>query len=199
MSRALAPRAPSSWSANSALLMWQEKLTEDQRVPGVEAAPDGSGTASGQAQKAAGGKYVPPSLRDGANRTRGETMSTQRKGERLDPLCRLGVGVWSSFDRCWMGGIVGGGGRNVWWSRPSAWLLLWNAVDVQFSWSVRWRCYQLSELLLVFDPSTLAVWCSLSLATLLCSLGISCLRSDRVDSAWKVIVDQFPTFAWLSR
>lgn len=55
----------------------QEKLTEDQRKP-AEAAPAGAGASAGA--KTVGGKYVPPSLRDGANKGKGESMSTQRKG-----------------------------------------------------------------------------------------------------------------------
>ena len=60
-------------------LYLQEKLTEDQRKP-AEVAPAGAGAGAGAGAKTVGGKYVPPSLRDGANKGKGESMSTQRKG-----------------------------------------------------------------------------------------------------------------------
>ncbi|KAK7478447.1 hypothetical protein BaRGS_00030293 [Batillaria attramentaria] len=52
----------------------QEKLTEDQRKPEVP-------PPSTAAAKSTGGKYVPPSMRDGAAKGRGESMSSQRKDE----------------------------------------------------------------------------------------------------------------------
>ncbi|PVD22542.1 hypothetical protein C0Q70_18358 [Pomacea canaliculata] len=54
----------------------QEKLIEDQRKP----EPPSTGAAAA-ASKTAGGKYVPPSLRDGGSKRQGESMSTQRKDE----------------------------------------------------------------------------------------------------------------------
>lgn len=57
----------------------QEKLQDDKPADG---ATDGAGaatpaTAAGKGA-APGGKYVPPSLRDGANKGRGETMQSKR-------------------------------------------------------------------------------------------------------------------------
>lgn len=56
------------------MICLQEKLAEEKPEP--PSATAGSGTP-----KATGGKYVPPSLRDGASKGRGESMSTQRKGQ----------------------------------------------------------------------------------------------------------------------
>ena len=63
------------------LTVLQEKLSEEQRNP-AEAAPAAASAAPGA--KTAGGKYVPPSLRDGVSKGRGESMSSQRKGAWCD-------------------------------------------------------------------------------------------------------------------
>ncbi|CAG5118949.1 unnamed protein product [Candidula unifasciata] len=55
----------------------QEKLEEGAKKT---EAPPASSTAS-PAPKAAGGKYIPPTLREGGNKGRGESMATQRKDE----------------------------------------------------------------------------------------------------------------------
>ncbi|XP_046360921.1 eukaryotic translation initiation factor 3 subunit G-like [Haliotis rufescens] len=61
----------------------QEKLAEDGKPPGDAAA--GANPAAAAAGPSAiaktAGKYVPPSLREGASKGRGESMSTQRKDE----------------------------------------------------------------------------------------------------------------------
>ncbi|KAI8779532.1 Eukaryotic translation initiation factor 3 subunit G [Biomphalaria glabrata] len=54
----------------------QEKLEEGAKKPDI--APVSSSPAP---NKPAGGKYIPPTLREGANKGRGETMSNQRKGD----------------------------------------------------------------------------------------------------------------------
>ncbi|KAK7095298.1 eukaryotic translation initiation factor 3 subunit G-A-like [Littorina saxatilis] len=56
----------------------QEKLAEDQRNT-VEPVPAAAGASAGA--KTVGGKYVPPSMRDGASKGRGESMASQRKDE----------------------------------------------------------------------------------------------------------------------
>ncbi|ESP00908.1 hypothetical protein LOTGIDRAFT_238461 [Lottia gigantea] len=59
----------------------QEHLTEDasKKAPGEGGAGPAPGAPS--AAPKIGGKYVPPSLRDGANKGRGETMAQGRKDE----------------------------------------------------------------------------------------------------------------------
>jgi len=44
--------------------------------PGAPAAPAGGAPAGGTSK--VGGKYVPPSMRDGASKGRGETMKSAR-------------------------------------------------------------------------------------------------------------------------
>lgn len=48
--------------------------------------PQAGGGAPGAAgaKTAAGGKYVPPSMRDGANKGRGESMMSKRGGKQLE-------------------------------------------------------------------------------------------------------------------
>ncbi|XP_076436328.1 eukaryotic translation initiation factor 3 subunit G-like [Babylonia areolata] len=58
----------------------QEKLTEEQRKPSEAPAPTTGGAAAGP-KPTGGSKYVPPSLRDGASKGRGESMANQRKDE----------------------------------------------------------------------------------------------------------------------
>ncbi|XP_059150986.1 eukaryotic translation initiation factor 3 subunit G-like isoform X2 [Physella acuta] len=53
----------------------QEKLEEGTKKPDI--AP----VSSSPAPKPTGGKYIPPTLREGANKGRGESMATQRKGD----------------------------------------------------------------------------------------------------------------------
>ncbi|GFO08232.1 fibrinogen c domain-containing protein 1 [Plakobranchus ocellatus] len=56
----------------------QEKLEEGTKNP--EIAPI-SAASGGKTATTVGGKYVPPTLREGANKGRGESMSLQRKDE----------------------------------------------------------------------------------------------------------------------
>ncbi|XP_041370284.1 eukaryotic translation initiation factor 3 subunit G-like [Gigantopelta aegis] len=56
----------------------QEKLNEDQKS---EVAPATPGGAAAGAKPSPGGKYVPPSMREGASKGRGESMMPQRKDE----------------------------------------------------------------------------------------------------------------------
>jgi len=57
----------------------QEKLEEGAKKPEAGAVAGPGGTPA--AKSSAGGKYVPPVMREGANKGRGESMSSQRKDE----------------------------------------------------------------------------------------------------------------------
>ena len=92
----------------------QESLDDKKKPDGeggeTPTAPGGAPPSGGAAPKpggSAGGKYVPPNMRDGGNR-RGESMMANRKGGQLHHSCFLVVqmhneGISQSFvsSRLW--------------------------------------------------------------------------------------------------